>query len=570
MVFVFLKFFIASIYFLLVGIIGNKYLFNENLKTNRDYFEFSLIGIILTSFLAFLINFFVSLNLIVNDIFFILPFLIIIFLRNKNLNIIPSKLLFFALASSIIATILISYDNVYRPDAGLYHLPYISIISENKLIIGLSNLHFRFGHTSILQYLSASFNNHLFFENGILIPAALIFSFIIIFLIYLIFTERDRFLVFLSFVFLSFIFFRMNRYSSFGNDAPAHFYYIYLLICALRFSGYNNYQNFFNKISLISIFIFFNKITMVVAFFVPAIFIFNKNFLRMFSNKIFLSLILVFCLWIGKNILNSGCMAFPIEQTCIKSLNWFDKSETRRSNAKSGRIENEAWTKGAPHQNKKTFEEYISTIEWINIWNKNHGKKIIEKITPFLIFFLFILMFLLYKEKINNSFREPKLIKNKIIWLLIFINFIGSLIWFFKFPVFRYGYGYLIGLFGIILSFVVNNIIDLNIDRFKKIAKYIIILLFIGVSTKYSIRIKEKFSINASPWPNIYSDTKDNLKFKYFKNYDNKNNLIFYTPELTMCYYSNFNPCTHLAGSEFKTEEIKFEKIYGYKKYSFK
>ena len=71
MVFVFLKFFIASIYFLLVGIIGNKYLFNENLKTNRDYFEFSLIGIILTSFLAFLINFFVSLNLIVNDIFFI-------------------------------------------------------------------------------------------------------------------------------------------------------------------------------------------------------------------------------------------------------------------------------------------------------------------------------------------------------------------------------------------------------------------------------------------------------------------------------------------------------------------
>ena len=46
--------------------------------------------------------------------------------------------------------------------------------------------------------------------------------------------------------------------------------------------------------------------------------LFNKNFLKILSNKIFVLHNFCFLLWIGKNILTSGCMAFPIEQTCIK------------------------------------------------------------------------------------------------------------------------------------------------------------------------------------------------------------------------------------------------------------
>ena len=113
---------------------------------------------------------------------FILPFAIIYFSKIKyEINF--RKVLKFAIICSLLGTIIISYDNVYRPDAGSYHLPFISILNENKIIIGLSNLHFRFGHISIMQYLSASFNNHLFNEKGILIPHALIFSFFLMFLI---------------------------------------------------------------------------------------------------------------------------------------------------------------------------------------------------------------------------------------------------------------------------------------------------------------------------------------------------------------------------------------------------
>ena len=87
---------------------------------------------------------------------------------------------------------------------------------------------------------------------------------------------------------------------------------------------------------------------------------------------------MIFFSWIGKNIITSGCAAFPIEQTCFKTLQWFDKSETRRSNAKSGRIENEAWTKGAPNQNEKVLKNLFKLLNGSilgkNIMEKNNKK----------------------------------------------------------------------------------------------------------------------------------------------------------------------------------------------------
>ena len=71
-------------------------------------------------------------------------------------------------------TLILSESNVYRPDAGLYHLPYIGILNSEKIILGLSNLHFRYAHTSILQYFSAASNNIIFGDNGIVFAQALI------------------------------------------------------------------------------------------------------------------------------------------------------------------------------------------------------------------------------------------------------------------------------------------------------------------------------------------------------------------------------------------------------------
>ena len=58
------------------------------------------------------------------------------------------------------------FDNTNRPDAGLYHLPFINIINDSKIIIGSNNLEFRFGHTYTNTFLRHSI---IFGENGILV-----------------------------------------------------------------------------------------------------------------------------------------------------------------------------------------------------------------------------------------------------------------------------------------------------------------------------------------------------------------------------------------------------------------
>ena len=67
---------------------------------------------------------------------------------------------------------LLALSNINRPDAGLYHIPYISLLNENKVIFGLANVHFRFAHISILQYLSAANLNYLFSISNITVPVA--------------------------------------------------------------------------------------------------------------------------------------------------------------------------------------------------------------------------------------------------------------------------------------------------------------------------------------------------------------------------------------------------------------
>ena len=101
-------------------------------------------------------------------------------LLKKNL-INKNKFLLFLFYNALITIVLLYASNINRPDAGLYHLPYTSLINENKIIIGSANIHFRFGHISIIQYLSAIYNNYLFNTSNITLPLASVFSIFLIF-----------------------------------------------------------------------------------------------------------------------------------------------------------------------------------------------------------------------------------------------------------------------------------------------------------------------------------------------------------------------------------------------------
>ena len=66
------------------------------------------------------------------------------------------------------------FDNVNTPDAGVYHLPYVSILNIDKISIGINNIQHRYGFISILQYLSAIYNNGVMPLEVIVLPPAII------------------------------------------------------------------------------------------------------------------------------------------------------------------------------------------------------------------------------------------------------------------------------------------------------------------------------------------------------------------------------------------------------------
>ena len=132
---------------------------NQNDYNILNYTKNLIYGFIFLSFIALVLNFFFPLNKFINTIILLIPLIIILrkFSYFFNLNFLK-----FLIIKSIIIFLLIAKSNVYRPDAYLYHLPFIDILNHNKIIIGLSNLHYRFGHISIIQYTSSIFNNYIF------------------------------------------------------------------------------------------------------------------------------------------------------------------------------------------------------------------------------------------------------------------------------------------------------------------------------------------------------------------------------------------------------------------------
>ena len=159
---------------------GYIFLSQTKLNNNSVFLNF-FIGAIILSFIGLLLNFFIPLSPQINSLIYVS--IIIIFLLKNKLNF-DANILIFLIIASLITFFLLIKSNVNRPDAGLYHLPYISLLNENKIIFGLSNIHIRFSHVSIMQYLSAMNNNFLFFENGVSIPLASLVSFFYVYFFY--------------------------------------------------------------------------------------------------------------------------------------------------------------------------------------------------------------------------------------------------------------------------------------------------------------------------------------------------------------------------------------------------
>ena len=233
--------------------------------------------------------------------------------------IILKKILLASLIIAFACSILLSYENTYRPDAGLYHLPYINILNNEKIIIGLSNIHFRFGHTSIVQYLSALNYNWILSDQGIVLPSALIYLGFLFYLINEIKNTTNKNILLFNLLLFSFLCFKLNRYSDFGNDAPAHIYYFFLTSLALNYYENMNKERMGEIIGL-SAYLIFNKITLFLGSMISFVFLFFKKQIFYFKAKLIIFVTIFTFAFFLKNFLISGCIAFPIEKHAFRML----------------------------------------------------------------------------------------------------------------------------------------------------------------------------------------------------------------------------------------------------------
>ena len=97
----------------------------------EKYCNKSILGFILISFIALTLNFFFPLNGLINTIILVTGIFILFIIKKVQFE--KGEIIFIVI-SAIITSGLILYSTVNRPDAGLYHLPFTSMLNEHRIV----------------------------------------------------------------------------------------------------------------------------------------------------------------------------------------------------------------------------------------------------------------------------------------------------------------------------------------------------------------------------------------------------------------------------------------------------
>ena len=468
---------------------------------------------------------------------------------------------------TIITFITITFANINRPDAGLYHLPFVKILNENKLILGLTNIHYRFGHTSIFQYISALHVNHFLKEEFLNIPLAILPGLYFLYLFKNFNDEAKRKNeknTVILFLITAFSLYSFNRFSGLGNDGPASIFFFILVVQFIIIRNiYHIDPDEYYRIVIISLFLLMLKPFMIFGLIIPLIlFLISKNKLKIIKDKKIIFCFTLISLWFLKNILTSSCIIFPLKQTCFNNLIY---SNTTIVNIASK--EAEAWAKGYPDSKVKNgFDEYNSNFNWVKTWTKNHFKKIVEKILPLMILILALITFSFFKKSYYKDLKMKNIfIDKKLLYLIYFLIFC-LLLWFIKFPVYRFGLPFISSFLIIIYVFA---LIKNKKQLYKKQTLTIILVIgFLVICAKNISRIINKLDQNYynAPWPAMHSMSENENQIKNFKKiYDKNNQFLFFYSEGYECMYSK-SPCSNYPNKNIKKIILSGYKIFFYER----
>ena len=532
------------------------YFSSKIFEKKTDIFLKILIGYTLVGTITLFSHFFHEIN---NEFSFLIVFLALVIFFLKIKLLLRKEFFIFLLLLVFLAPLFFGFSE-HPIDTNMYHHPYVSYLKSEKIIFGIANIEFRFGHISFLQYVQAALSND-YLHNSSLASINIIFYISFMLLMYQkIISEKKFSLIFLIYILIScFILIKFARYREFGNDLIPLLVALYFFIWILEEISKKKIKSqiLYNMSLPFMAFMFAHKISFTFSALIFFIFFKNKiyRFWKYYNKFYFIFFLLFFIFWLLKNYFHTSCLAYPVEFTCISNHMFQLNGMSNPSNAS---FLSEIWAKGFidhPNWENINLEIFAQGFNWVPTWINNHFIKILEIISPLII--LIILSSIgLY---LNKSYITKKQFSSKndtnYFYIAIYI-FCGLFLWFYNAPVFRYGSFYIIAFIVISYVLLINFFLEIKSFTNLRYFKNIFILCLVFFVFKNMNRIIKS----------------DNLFFpktiiENIKEFDalNFNGLTLFRPNnLGVCYYTKFI-CSHELPNQIKVKSINNYYIIGYK-----
>ena len=468
------------------GVFFKKLVLKDNYNSN--IFELYLLSIPLLTFIGIFIHFFYKVDFLIVILVNLLGLLFFI-IYSKKINFNNSLKILFFIKIFLFPFLL---GNNLHEDFYYHHLPYLNLINNYKIIFGLVN----FNDVLANPYMSWFNYSALFalppykFELNFILNYLFFFCFIS-FLTIEIFNSKFLKVKLITFIILTISIVVFSKLKDHGADIPPQIFIILGFINLLKY----NYKKESNIYLFYSILFFTTSIIFRInsVFILPlllyCIFILIKENRLIINNLRFTIFIIILSLtFFTKNLINTGCIFYPVNFTCIETINWTIDQEitSKRMNLL------EASSKGYMFYSKSIntttdkfvwseAENILNHIDylksdvrfWTKYWLMDHdiNRLLNIPITSLILIFI-ILIFIKFRP---NKRSEVTKIENFLIILIL----LSILFWFFKTPQSRFA-GY--ALFAIFFSLISIKIITrFYFEKFfynKKILIFFLLIIF--------------------------------------------------------------------------------------------
>lgn len=358
------------------------------------------------------------------------------------------------------------FNNNPSSDAFMYHFQNQRYIYEDKIVFGLSNLFPNLGFVSIIEYFSVLLwngENYTFVSFINILFLAGFYYFIIG-----LWKSEDKQLKNISIIILlislldnvglgggrnGYLF--IQEVGKFDASFGIIFFICFILI--FKISQKSNVENLEIHVTfLLVLFLGQIKSTGYILFLPLLVILFYKKHLNVFK-LIFKNYLLIFgsIIWLTRSAINSACLIFPVDLTCIPSLNWYFPGQSK------------LLSQGIISNNRNPESPYIAygNYDWISsYWFPENKSYLINFIFTFLVIFFI-------------TFTRDRIKTNKEYFTLLVISILNIFVWFLLFPNYRFSVGFFLSLYIMLLykNLESENFLLKNIHESKYI--FLIILL---------------------------------------------------------------------------------------------